>query len=114
MAVTDKNLPVDIVIVEPTKIDGEHVEIGTVYKKVDPEFAFELSAAGKARLATTELIADLRARKKAEAEAAEKRANEQALSNGGLTASLSESIAAAIQAGIAAGLQAAAPASNQG
>lgn len=52
----DKNLPVDMIIVEPTAVDGTHVAVGTVFKKMDSELAMDLAASGKARPATPELI----------------------------------------------------------
>jgi len=52
----DKNKPVDIIIVEPTAIDGKHIEVGTVIKDCAPEQAMDLAAGGKCRVATPELI----------------------------------------------------------
>jgi pyruvate/2-oxoglutarate dehydrogenase complex dihydrolipoamide acyltransferase (E2) component len=77
MAQKDKNLPVDMIIVMATVIAGEHVEVGTVIKKVDTELAMELASAGKARPATEELIAEYKKRA-AQKAAAQKAAEEKA------------------------------------
>lgn len=44
--------PVDIILVENTGIDGEHVPAGTVLLGVDGDLAMELAGQGKARVAT--------------------------------------------------------------
>lgn len=106
MAQGDKNLPVDLVVVEATKIEGEHVAVGTVLKKVDTEFAFELGAAGKVRSWSKELEADMKARAKAEAAAAEQSATATAPANGGLSANdLAKIIEAATAKGIETGIK---------
>lgn len=64
---TDKNLPVDMIIVEPTVIDGKHIAAGTVLKKCETELAMDLAGSGKARPATEELIAEFKARAAAKA-----------------------------------------------
>ena len=66
----DKNLPVDIIIVEPTAIDGKHFAVGTVLKNVETALAMDLAGSGKARVATDELIAEFNARAKAKEAAA--------------------------------------------
>ncbi len=53
---TDKNLPVDMIIVEPTVVEGKHLPTGHVIKKCDTELAMDLAGSGKARPATPELI----------------------------------------------------------
>ena len=52
----DKNLPVDIIIVEPTAVDGKHLAVGHVIKNASAELAMDLAASGKARPATPELV----------------------------------------------------------
>ena len=111
----DKNLPVDMIIVEPTAIDGEHVEVGTVLKKCETELAMDLAASGKARPATPELIkqykdlADAKAKAaKAAAEAAEIAAT-NALGN---SAALTKAVADAIANGIKAALSSQQPAAQ--
>lgn len=52
----DKNLSTDIIIIEPTAVDGKHLPIGHVIKNASAELAMELAAGGKARPATPELI----------------------------------------------------------
>lgn len=101
----DKNLPVDIIIVENTAIDGKHIEAGTVLKKQPADLAMDLAGSGKARPATDELIAEFKARAKAKqdadkaaAEAAEKEAA-NALGN---SAALANVIAKAIATAVAA------------
>lgn len=44
--------PVDIILVENTGIDGEHVPAGTVLLGVPADLAMELACQGKARVAT--------------------------------------------------------------
>lgn len=52
----DKNTPIDIIIIEPTAIDGKHLPVGHVIKNASAELAMDLAAGGKARPATPELI----------------------------------------------------------
>ncbi|HAJ72435.1 MAG TPA: hypothetical protein DCO68_10195 [Methylophilaceae bacterium] len=54
---TDKNLPVDMIIVEPTVVEGVHLAKGEVINKCPTELAMDLAGSGKARPATPELIA---------------------------------------------------------
>lgn len=107
---TDKDLPVDMIIVEPTVIDGKHIEVGTVLKKVEAPLAMDLAGSGKARPATEELIkqykeqkANQAAAEKAAKEAADKAQAEQAHAN-------SDALAGVIANAIAAALKAQAPA----
>jgi len=119
MAIGDKNEPVDLVVVEPCVVEGKHLELGTVLKKQDPEFAFEMAACGKMRLASPELISDMKARAKAEAAAAEARAAQSAgfvvseavsQAPGISAAQLAETVKSAIEQGIQAGIALAAAA----
>ncbi|MDT7849921.1 hypothetical protein Q9292_09885 [Methylophilus sp. VKM B-3414] len=111
MATGDKNLPVKLVVVEATKIDGKHVSVGEILNNTPTELAFELGAAGKVRAWTKELEADMKARAKAEEEAKQARATQsgafvlgEAVATGsGVSA---DDIKAAISQGIAAGMQA--------
>lgn len=114
MATGDKNYPVDLVVVEATKIDGEHVPVGMVLKKVDTDTAFELAAAGKVRAWTKELEADMKARAKAEADFAAKSAKAVtavAAAGNGITADqIADIVKSAIEQGIQAGIAMAAAA----
>lgn len=62
---TDKNLPVDVIIVEPTAIEGVHYAVGRVIKNASTELAMDLASSGKARPATPELIERYNPKKKA-------------------------------------------------
>jgi len=106
----DKNLPIDMIIVEPTAIEGKHVEAGKVIKNCDASLAMDLAGSGKARPATEELIKEFKVRKenqtaaeKAAKEAAEKALAEQAHAN-------SDALAVVIGNAIAAALKAQVPA----
>ena len=100
---TDKNVPVDMIIVAPTAIDGEHMEIGTVLKKCDTELAMELAGAGKARPWTKELEKDVLAQKKSEEAAVKARESANALAGAGIsTAALADAIAQGVAAALAA------------
>lgn len=111
MAIGDKNEPIDLVVVEPCVVEGKHLALGAVLKKQDPEFAFEMAACGKMRLATEDLVKDMKARAKAEEEAKQARAaqsggfvlGEAVATGSGVSA---DDIKAAISQGIAAGMQA--------
>lgn len=46
-----------LVVVNPCKINGEHVAQGQILADVEPELAYELTGAGRTRLATDEDIA---------------------------------------------------------
>jgi hypothetical protein len=52
----DQNLPVDIIIIEPTAVEGKHLPIGHVIKNATTELAMDLASSGKARPATPDLI----------------------------------------------------------
>jgi hypothetical protein len=58
--------PVSIVVVNACKVDGKHLAVGDVLLDVEPDLAFELTGAGRTRLATAE---DLAAAKKKPAKA---------------------------------------------
>lgn len=107
----DQHLPVDMIIVENTAIDGKHIEVGTVIKKMEAGLALDLAGSGKARPATDELVAEFKARAK-EKEAAKKAAAEAAAISAansiGNADALSAMIANAISAGVANALAAAA------
>lgn len=106
----NKNLPVDVLVVEPTAIDGEHIAVGTRINKMEPDLAMDLAGSGKVRLYSKELEKDLDARVKAEQAAAKKREEQgNAVATFVPTASPSvsgEDLAAAVQAGIAQGIEA--------
>jgi hypothetical protein len=101
----DQHLPVDMIIVENTAIDGKHHAASTVIKDMEAQLALDLAGSGKARPATPELIAEFKARAKAKADA-EKAAAETAATAAanslGNAEALSTMIANAIAAGIAA------------
>ncbi len=97
----DKNLPVDIIIVAPTAIDGKHLKTGTVLKKVEAELAMELAGAGKARLYSKELEADIKKQVEAEDAAIKARETQQTLAGAGLNAdAIATALGAAIQQGV--------------
>lgn len=114
MAVTDKNQPVDMIIVVGTAIDGHHVGVATVLKKCDAELAMELAGAGKARPYTKELEVELKKQVAAEEESAKARAAQQTLSGAGVNAgAIADALALAIQQGVQSAL-AAVPAAPAG
>ena len=97
----DKNLPVDIIIVAPTAIAGEHLKTGTVLKKVESELAMELAGAGKARLYSKELEADIKKQVEAEDAAVKNREAQQMLTSAGVNAdAIATALGAAIQQGV--------------
>lgn len=100
----DKNQPVDIIIVAPTAIDGEHLAVATVIKKCPVDLAFELAGAGKARVYSKELESELKKQVAAEEAAAKERAAQQTLAGAGVNAA---AIADALSSAIAQGVQAA-------
>lgn len=100
----DKNQPVDIIIVAPTAIDGEHMPIATVIKKCPIDLAMELAGAGKARVYSKELETELKKQAASEEAAAKERAAQQTLAGAGVNAA---AIADALSAAIAQGVQAA-------
>lgn len=57
--------PVDLVCTSPFKHDGRHYAMGEVLMQCEPELAFELAGAGRARLATDEDKAKAKAAAKA-------------------------------------------------
>ena len=97
----DKNLPVDMIIVEATAIDGEHLPQGTVIKKMNAQLAMDLAGSGKARPATDALIAEYKARAKAQAEADKAKAEADALGSAQNQSVLAELIGAAIAKALA-------------
>ena len=60
--------PVSIVVINACKVDGKHLAVGEVLLDVEPELAFELTGAGRTRLATAEDLAAVK-KKAAKAEA---------------------------------------------
>lgn len=95
--------PVDLVVVEPTKIEGKHVDAGTLLREVPADLAMELAAAGKVRVATEEVVAEYKARAKAAAKAAE--AQEAQVTEAASAAN--QLMANTVAAAVAAALQAA-------
>ncbi len=67
---TNQPKPVTLFAVTAFKIEGQHVEQGTVVKDVEPELAKELAGQGRARLATEEDAAAAAAAEKAAKKAA--------------------------------------------
>lgn len=94
--------PVDLIVIESTRIDAIPIELGTVLKQVPPDLAMELAAAGKVRPASPELIAEYEARakqaKKLATAEATKASDAQALADERLAATVAASVAAALQA----------------
>lgn len=95
--------PVDLIVVEPVRIESEHVDAGTVLKQVPPDLAMELAAAGKVRVATDELVQHYQER----AKRAKKLAEQQAAQAGDARAEADERTAALVAAAVASALQAA-------
>lgn len=95
--------PVDLIVIEPTRIEGTPVETGTVLRQVPPDLAMELAAAGKVRVATEELVAEYKARAKQAQKLAEAEANKA----DDAKAAADERMAATVAAAVAAALQAA-------
>jgi hypothetical protein len=81
---TDKNLPTDLIIVEPTAVEGKHLPVGHVIKNASTDLAMDLAGSGKARPATPELIA-LYNPKKTAAKPAEKPAEKKPEGENGAT-----------------------------
>ena len=86
--------PVDVIVTESCKIDGEHVERGTVIEGMAPELAMELAGAGKVRAATPEAIKEVKAAVRAAREAAAAVADEP----NPMTAMVAAAVTAALQA----------------
>lgn len=61
--------PVDVIVTESFKHDGEHIERGTVLKEMPADLAMELAGAGKVRAATAEAIKEVKAAARAAADA---------------------------------------------
>lgn len=95
--------PVDLIVIEPTRIESQPIEAGTVLKQVPPDLAMELAAAGKVRVATPELITEYQER----AKAAKKLAIAEAGKVTEAQAAADERIATTVAAAVAAALQAA-------
>jgi len=49
--------PVNLIVTNACKIDGEHVAVGEILLNVEADLAIELTGAGRTRLATAEDIA---------------------------------------------------------
>lgn len=63
----EKAKPVDLMTIDPFKLEGDHIAKGTVLFGVESELAKELTGAGRTRLATDTEVADAKkAAKKAE------------------------------------------------
>jgi len=65
----DKSKPLDMLVIEPTKIDGQEVAAGTILKQCEPGLAMDLASGGKARAATDEAVAWWRQKAKSDAAA---------------------------------------------
>lgn len=50
--------PVSIVVINACKVDGKHLAVGDVLLDVEPEIAFELTGAGRTRLANADDLAN--------------------------------------------------------
>lgn len=94
--------PVDLIVIEATRIEGNPVDAGAVLRNVPPDLAMELAAAGKVRVATEELIAEYveraKAAKKLAASEASKAGDAQSAADGRLAATVAAAVAAALQA----------------
>lgn len=101
----DKYTPVDMILVENTAIDGEHLEAGTVIKKMDAELALDLAGSGKARPATADLIAEFKERAKQKEAAAKAKAEADALAAANVVGG-ADALAGVIAAAIAKALEA--------
>ena len=86
--------PVDVIVTESFKHEGEHIERGTVIKEMPSDLAMELAGAGKVRAATAEAVKEVKAAAKAAAEAA---AVEAAAPNP-MAAMVAAAVTAALQA----------------
>ena len=92
---TTEGKPVDVIACESFKLDGEHVERGTIIKGLAVEIALELAGSGRVRAATPEAVKQVRAAAAAAAESA------------AATAALPDPFAAAVAAAVATALAAA-------
>ena len=95
--------PVDLIVIEPTRIDAEPIEAGTVLKQVPPDLAMELAAAGKVRVATKDLVEEFKERAKQAKQLAEAQAGAADVAK----VAADERMAATVAAAVAAALQAA-------
>lgn len=59
--------PVDLMVIDAVKVDGQHYAIGDVLTGVEPDLAKELTGAARTRLATAAEVE--KAKKKAKTEA---------------------------------------------
>lgn len=107
----DKNQPVDIIIVAPTAVDGKHLAVAAVIRKCPTDLAMELAGAGKARVYSKELEAELKKQVASEEAAAKERAAQQTLVGAGVNAgAIAEALSLAISQGVQAALAAVQPA----
>lgn len=51
-----KPKPVDLFVINGTKVDGQHYGVGDVLTNVEPDLAKELTGAARTRLATPEEV----------------------------------------------------------
>jgi hypothetical protein len=100
----DKHIPVDMILVEATAIDGEHFEAGTVLKKMDSELALDLAGSSKARPSTPELIAEFKERAKHKEAAAKAKAEADQLAAANMAGG-ADALASVIAAAIAKALE---------
>lgn len=100
----DKDLPVDMIIVENTAINGKHYEAGHVVKDCDPGLAMDLASSGKARPATKDLIDEAKKRAQVKKEA-EENAKKLLETNAATALAGSEAMAAIIGQAVAQGVQ---------
>jgi len=107
----NKGKPIDMLVVENTKIDGEEVNAGTVLKQCEHELAMDLASGGKARAATEAALAEFKKNqanaKAAAAAQAEVVDKKKAEANEAMAAMVASAVAAALKA---AGVVPAAPA----
>ncbi|HSH98875.1 MAG: hypothetical protein ACAH07_06000 [Methylophilaceae bacterium] len=98
----DKSVPVTIILIENTAIDGKHLEAGTILKDVNPELAVDLAGSGKAALATEDRVKQVKDRIKAEKAAAAERAEAAAARGNETTNALLGALASLITQSAAA------------
>lgn len=105
--------PVDLIVIEATRIDSEPVEVGTVLKQVPPDLAMELACGGKVRVATDELVAEMKKVAKAQRERAATDADAAASSRAAADERMAALVGAAVRAALdAAGVKPAAGAAS--
>ncbi len=90
--------PIDVLVIEDTKIDGKEVAAGTVLKKIDAQLAMELASGGKVRAATEDALSELKRNQANAAKAAEARAAAEAQRTAATQAASAEVVAAAVAA----------------